>query len=103
MVTSDPSDDSQSFKDVVLDWQGTPIISECLVLFPRKWGKNRHSTEMVKAVVLAVNSKKRIRIKVLATSRTHLWKRRHVYAAPRHSMTVISSPKPNMSSGVSNN
>ena len=72
-----------------LDWRGTPITPDARVLFPRPWGNNGHSTEIVEALVQGFTATGKVRVQITATSRQRLYAGREVYAAPAHSVTVI--------------
>ncbi|WP_406292300.1 hypothetical protein [Embleya sp. NBC_00896] len=85
-VESAPTPDSS-----VLDWRTRKIVVGAVVLFPRRWGKAGHSTEMVEGRVLGFSPKGNVRVRVLRTSRPALHGRvKEVCAAPVHSISVIS-------------
>jgi hypothetical protein len=75
----------------VVDWRGTPITDGCVVVFPRKWGKNETSTEMVEAFARGFTETGRLRIEVIATSRPQRYEGQGLYAVPCHSVTVIEN------------
>lgn len=78
--------------DLPRDWRGSPVLSGCQVLFSRPWGRNKTSTEIVEAIVQGFTPTGMVRVKVIATSRESRWEGMPVYAAPRHSITVIAPP-----------
>nr|MDT0519810.1 hypothetical protein [Streptomyces sp. DSM 41633] len=75
----------------MLDWRGTPIMHGSHVLFPRKWGRSAHSTEMVEGVVRRFSPTGRITVDVLRSSRPREegGTARARYAVPAHSVTVV--------------
>ncbi|MDX3538706.1 hypothetical protein PV721_31065 [Streptomyces sp. MB09-01] len=79
---------------LMLDWRGTPITHHAHVLFPRKWGRSAHSTEMVEGVVQSFSPTGRITVDVLRTSRPRETggTGRTRYAVPAHSVTVLPAP-----------
>ncbi|MBT2404638.1 MULTISPECIES: hypothetical protein [unclassified Streptomyces] len=79
---------------LMLDWRGTPITHRAHVLFPRKWGRSAHSTEMVEGVVQSFSPTGRITVDVLRTSRPRETggTGRTRYAVPAHSVTVVPDP-----------
>ncbi|MFD6113767.1 hypothetical protein ACFWG0_27165 [Streptomyces yangpuensis] len=79
---------------LMLDWRGTPITHRAHVLFPRKWGRSAHSTEMVEGVVRSFSPTGRITVDVLRTSRPRETggTGRARYAVPAHSVTVVPAP-----------
>ncbi|MFG2339883.1 hypothetical protein [Streptomyces yangpuensis] len=81
---------------LMLDWRGTPIKHRAHVLFPRKWGRSAHSTEMVEGIVQSFGLTGRITVDVLRTSRPRETggTGRTRYAVPAHSVTVLPDPAP---------
>ncbi|THA53130.1 hypothetical protein [Streptomyces sp. A1136] len=79
---------------LMLDWRGTPITHHAHVLFPRKWGRSAHSTEMVEGVVHGFHPTGRITVDVLRSSRPRETggTGRTRYAVPAHSVTVVPAP-----------
>ncbi|MFJ3817709.1 hypothetical protein [Streptomyces sp. NPDC090056] len=78
----------------MLDWRGTPITHGAHVLFPRKWGRSDHSTEMAEGIVKRFNPTGRITVDILRSSRPREsgGTGRTRYAVPAHSVTVVPGP-----------
>ncbi|MEV7416994.1 hypothetical protein [Streptomyces sp. NPDC089919] len=76
---------------VPFDWRGTPITLGARVLFPRKWGLNTHSTEMVEGTVKGFTPAGRVKVQILRSSRPRPGgaAARPCYAVPAHSLTVF--------------
>jgi len=89
---ADPPATELEANPVRLDWRGTPITENCQVFFPRPWGRNKHSTEMVEARVQGFTKTGRVTVEVIATSREHEYEGSQVYALPCHSVTVVIPP-----------
>ncbi|MEV6653899.1 hypothetical protein [Streptomyces sp. NPDC051219] len=75
----------------LLDWRGTPIAPESRVLFPRKWGRSAHSTEMAEGTVKGFTPAGRVNVEILRHSRPRSGggTASACYGVPAHSVTVV--------------
>lgn len=73
------------------DWRGTPIARESRVLFPRKWGRSAHSTEIAEGTVKGFTPAGRVTVEILRHSRPRSGggTASACYGVPAHSVTVV--------------